>query len=339
MFYRLVGEDRYLQEIFTTYPGPQFDQTKLYPASEVVLHNNASDGYWLVISGRVYDASQFAHLHPGGLKIIQSYAGMDATVAYQKVQHDLNPEVDSLLGMYEIGAVRRLNFGSEWGAAITPKGLRFVSLTELYEAWVRFLYVVVEMENALLNDYSIRAEQVTHDERRGATHPSLYRAQLLLQTHERCLRDYVSKCSGPVLDHLWALTSGLCSDHQDYRWMRRQIAAIEASEDAHTTRALGPETLARLSKADPESLPDLDRLTDLLAEADRRFLSQMKLGLRQGVQVFEQFERQTLAQGREALLAAVQALPAVLGEYYRRVIDQGEIAARLSTASRQGRSH
>jgi len=30
----------------------------------------------------------------------------------KKVQHDVNPEVDSLLGMFEIGAVRRLDFGS-----------------------------------------------------------------------------------------------------------------------------------------------------------------------------------------------------------------------------------
>ena len=29
-FYRLVGEDRYLQEIFTTYPGAQFEQRRLY---------------------------------------------------------------------------------------------------------------------------------------------------------------------------------------------------------------------------------------------------------------------------------------------------------------------
>jgi len=64
---------------------------------------------------------------------------------------------------------------------VTPAGLQYVSLADLYAAWLRLLYAVVEMENALLNDYSIRAEQVTYDERPGATHPSLYRAQLLLQ--------------------------------------------------------------------------------------------------------------------------------------------------------------
>ncbi len=72
---RLIGEDRYMQEIFTTYAGPQFEQPRTYNASEVVCRNNDRDGYWMIISGRVYDLTEFAHLHPGGLKIIRSYAG------------------------------------------------------------------------------------------------------------------------------------------------------------------------------------------------------------------------------------------------------------------------
>jgi len=328
-FYRFVGEDRYRQEIFTTYPGPQFEERQLHNASEVVLHNNPQDGYWMVINGRVYDVSEFAHLHPGGLKIIQSYAGMDATVAYKKVQHDLNPEVDSLLGMFQIGAVRRLNFGSAWGTAITPTGLRFVSLAELYQAWARFLYATVEMENALLNDYSIRTEQVTYDEQRGAPRPSLYRTQLLLQTHERFLRDYVSKTTGPALEHLWAITSGLCSDHHDARWVRQQVAGIEASAVAQATRALGPNAQADLSAA---AIPDqplaqnelnrFERLTDILAEEDRRFLNEFKMILRRGLLVFELHERHTLTQGRQALLEVAEQLPQVLKGYYERVAQQ-----------------
>lgn len=318
-FYRLVGEDRYLQEVFTTYGGPQFEQEQVYPASEVVLHNNPQDGHWFIVNGRVYDVSQFAHLHAGGLKIIQSYAGMDATISYKKVQHDINPEVDSLLGMYQLGAVRRLSFGPDGGIAITPHGLQFVSLTRLYETWVRFLYTVVEMENALLNDYSIRTEQVTHDETRGEPRSSLYRAQLILQTHERFLRDYLAKASGPALEEVWALTSGLCSSRQDYRWMRQQIAEIEAGPAAQAVRALGAQALGRLAAMKPDELIELEQLTDRMCEADREFLKQMKLGLRRGLQVFEEFERQTIAQGHLALLDAAQSLPRVLADYYQRL--------------------
>lgn len=319
LFFRLVGEDRYLQEVFTTYAGAQFEQTRLYPASEVVLHNNPQDGYWLIINGRVYDASDFAHLHPGGLKIIQSYAGMDATIAYKKVQHDVNPEVDSLLGMYQLGAVRRLDFGTGGGVAITPQGLQFVSLTRLYETWVRFLYAVVEMENALLNDYSIGGEQVTHDETRGQPRRSHYRTQLLLQTHERFLRDYLAKICGTPLDELWALTSGLCSNQQDYRWMRERIGEIESGPAAQATRSLGSQALASLSATPESGLPALEKLTADLRNADRDFLNRFKLGLRRGLQVFEMYERQTASQGRTALLEAAQALPGVLAAYYQRL--------------------
>ncbi|HEU0291138.1 MAG TPA: cytochrome b5 domain-containing protein [Anaerolineales bacterium] len=318
-FYRLVGEGRYLQEVFTTYAGPQLEQAMSYPASEVVLHNNPEAGYWFIINGRVYDVSEFAHLHPGGLKIIQSYAGMDATISYKKAQHDINPEVDSLLGMYQLGAVRRLSFGSGGGIAITPRGLQFVSLTELYQTWIHFLYMVVEMENALLNDYSIRTEQVTYDETRGKPRSSRYRMQLLLQTHERFLHGYLARVSGRALEHLWALTSGLCSDHQDYRWMQKQIADIEASASAQAARALGMQAQSLLNNAASDRLAELEQLTDRLSETNREFLEQMKLGLRQGVQVFETFEKHTITQGRAQLLEAIGSIPHVLTGYYEKL--------------------
>jgi sulfite reductase (NADPH) flavoprotein alpha-component len=318
-FYRLVGEDRYMQEIFTTYGGAQFEQEQVIPASEVVLHNNPEDGHWFIINGRVYDLSEFAHLHAGGLKIIQSYAGMDATISYKKVQHDVNPEVDSLLGMYQLGAVRRLSFGAQGGVAITSHGLQFVSLTQLYETWVRFLYVVVEMENALLNDYSIRSEQVTHDEKRGDVHPSLYRTQLLLQTHERFLRDYLAKVSGRPLEELWALTSGLCSTNQDYRWMKAQMAKIESDPSVQAVRALGVRALEQLSSIPSDELGEFQTLTDQLCDTDREFLRQMKLSLRSGLQVFERYERQTILQGHIELIQVLQSLPQVMGHYYQRL--------------------
>jgi sulfite reductase (NADPH) flavoprotein alpha-component len=292
----------------------------------VATYNQPGAGYRLIINGRVYDVSEFGQMHPGGSKIIQSYAGLDATFAYQKVQHDVNPEVDSLLGMYEIGAVRRLNFGPAWGMAVTPKGLQYVALADLYAAWLRLLYAVVEMENALLNDYSIRAEQVTYDETRGAARPSLYRAQLLLQTHARCRRDYVAKATGPALAQLWALTSALCSDQHDYRWLPEQVALIEAGPAAQAVRALGETAQERLSAAGDPAVPPssellawFTNLTDLLAEEDRRFLYNFKLALQRGAQVFENYEAQTLTRGRRELLEVVQQLPGVLAAYYELV--------------------
>ncbi len=325
-FYGLVGADRYHQEIFTTYPGPQFDSRQVFAASEVAGYNDPAAGYRLIISGRVYDVTEFGQLHPGGFKIIQSYAGLDATFAYQKVQHDVNPEVDSLLGMYEIGAVRRLAFGPAWGLAVTPAGLQYVALADLYAAWLRMLYAVVEMENALLNDYSIQGEQVTHDETRGDPHPSLYRAQLLLQTHARAGRDYVTKATGPALAQLWALTSGLCSERANYGALPEQVAAIEAGPPAQAARALAAAAQDRLSAAGqpgqpllPATLAWLEQVTALFAAEDRRCLNTLKRTLQQGAQVFEAHEPHTLTRGRRALLAVVQALPAVLADYYARL--------------------
>jgi sulfite reductase (NADPH) flavoprotein alpha-component len=321
MLRRLVAEDRYMQEIFTTYGGAQIDQRRTYNASEVVCHNSEQDGYWMIISGRVYDLSEFGHLHPGGIKIIQSYAGMDATDAYQKVLHDANPEVDAMLGMYEIGAVRRLNFGTAWSVAITAKGLTYVTLKDAYRAWISLLYTVVEMENALQNDYHIRLEPVTYDETSSGTSSSPYKLQLLLQTHQRFMQEYLAKLSGAPIERLWALTSGIHSEHQDLRWMQRTIAAIKQLASAQAVAQLDQQISARLkgNVHDTSSTAPAVAWCARLEQEDKRCMSEIKQALRAGVQVFEQLERETIARGGGQLLAAARALPKVLEAYYARL--------------------
>ncbi|MBK8135600.1 MAG: cytochrome b5 domain-containing protein [Chloroflexi bacterium] len=162
MLYRLIGEDRLMLEIFTTYAGTHFDHGKpQFDMSDVAQHNSGEQGYWIVISGRVYEMREFNHIHPGGAKIIQSYSGMDGTLAYQKVEHHINPEVDSMLGMFELGVVRTPDFGQEWGVAVSDKGLRFVTLRDTYLAWTDLLQMLVEIENAVQNDFRVRYEPLT----------------------------------------------------------------------------------------------------------------------------------------------------------------------------------
>ena len=79
----------------------------------------------MIISGRVYDLTEFAHLHPGGLKIIRSYpAWMRPKPTKSAPRCELGGRCDA--GMYEIGAVRRLDFGQVWSVAISPARLHFL---------------------------------------------------------------------------------------------------------------------------------------------------------------------------------------------------------------------
>jgi sulfite reductase (NADPH) flavoprotein alpha-component len=318
IFYRLVGEDRYLLEVFTTYAGAQFAQKRVIPASEVVLRNNDEAGYWMIIDGRVYDLSEYAHLHPGGLKIMRSYAGLDATAAYRMVLHDVNSEVNVLLGLYEIGVVRRLDLGQAWGAALSPDGLQFVTLKDVYRAWVRLLYQVVEMENALANDFSIRQEPVTYDEAIHGLSLSRYRLQQYLQSHARFRRDYQAKVRGEPLQQLWLLTASLCDERATATWLQERLTAVQESAAARHFAAWETGLPARLHDPhlDEHSLGELEAACAQLEEADRAFMQAMKEALRCGVQLFEQYEAGTLVHGRNELLTLMKRLPEVLAGYY-----------------------
>ena len=51
----------------------------VYTWDEVQKHCHRND-QWLVINRKVYNVTQWAKRHPGGLRVISHYAGEDATV-------------------------------------------------------------------------------------------------------------------------------------------------------------------------------------------------------------------------------------------------------------------
>jgi cytochrome b involved in lipid metabolism len=323
---RLNGDGRYAKEIYTTYPGPHFAHEQTYDASEVVSHNDPESGYWTIINGRVYDLTRFAHLHPGGDKIIRSYAGLDATDAYRTARHHANPEVDAMLGLYEIGAVRRLDFGSSWSVAVSPDGLRLVPLKDTFRAWIGVLYTAVEMENAVANDYGIRSEPVTYDERADAVSMSPYKARLLFQTHRRFVAEHLSTLTGERFERLWAVTSGLDGEVHDVRWMRRAVADTRAGPAARGALELEAQVLAAFRRTarldtgpDPAADDWLETTCGALEEADRWLMRDLKLALRGGLQVFERLERDTVRAGAGDLRVAAAGLPGIVEDYLGRV--------------------
>jgi hypothetical protein len=249
---------------------------------------------------------------------------MDGTPADRKVLHHDMPEVHSMFGMYEIGAVRRLDFGMEWGVAVGPGGLHFLTLSDVYRAWVRALYNVVEMENALNIDYGLKDQTIIADDSPTAYPP--IKLQYLLEVHERFMVNFVDGATGQILEDLWAVTSGLCSQDQDVRWMKDYVARIRKSSEFHhvegITRGL-QDMVDELSVGDDsksESIRTLKRSLDLLEVEDKRFLHDMKMTLRSGVQVFEECEADAVRSGRDRLMAAIYEIPLVLETYKARAL-------------------
>ncbi|EUC62356.1 L-lactate dehydrogenase (cytochrome) [Rhizoctonia solani AG-3 Rhs1AP] len=66
-------------------------------AHEVATHNTP-ESCWIIVSGQVYDVTEFLSEHPGGSAILLKHAGKDATAAYEVahgpeiIQEGLSPE-------------------------------------------------------------------------------------------------------------------------------------------------------------------------------------------------------------------------------------------------------
>ncbi|MEU0558067.1 FHA domain-containing protein [Dactylosporangium sp. NPDC006015] len=314
---RLVAEGRLGEDVFTTYlghaqQGPRFD------VSDLARRNTPEAGYWMAIGGAVFDVGEFLHLHVGGAHIIRNHAGLDATAAYRKVLHHTHAEIDAQLAMYHIGHLRRLRFGSRWGVVLTEEGLRSLPLEELFRSWVRLVYLVVGMENALSADYGFTTATATAGEDPAELTP--FKAQYVLEAHRRFLVSYLDGLLQEDLRTLWRQTVGFCDPAQDVGAYDDALAALSGTTHAALVRHSGPAVRELLLTGE-----DHRRVTALCytyAHADVQLLRDVKTALLTGVRAFETHEADVVEHAAADLLGAARAPLDVIAAYYRRLAGQ-----------------
>ena len=251
-FRRLTAERRYVAEVFTTYTGPQAAIARQIDASELATHTGGSPNPWLAVRGRVYDMTEFRLLHPGGDILIDGYAGTDATAAYEHVRHHHHAEVDAMLSMYEIGAMRRLDLGRAWGTMVGADGLEVVELSDLFTSWVRLLYLAIEMHNAAKTDVDIRQKQVTRDS--GVGERTAYALQFCIEAHDRFVLNNRELVDEPVA-RLWAMVTGLCDQRRDVRELPNRIAEALATEEVVAADTAGTRCMPSSSGSSTTPTP------------------------------------------------------------------------------------
>jgi sulfite reductase (NADPH) flavoprotein alpha-component len=321
---RLVAERRLMQDVFTTSApasAPGAAGAGLYDASELALHNDGDHGYWLAIDGNVYDVTELMHLHPGGPTILRESVGLDASREYRAILHHQKPAVDAQLPIYKIGAIRRLDFGSSWGIALVPgEGIEYVPVRDLFRAWVRYLHLVVEMQNALRNDFGYLSAPLTPGDAAHELNP--LKVQLVANTHLRFLEAYFDGVLGPDLRRLFALTVGACAPREPVDRIGREVAAVLDTVDAKRMRSASEAArflYEEVKGVDPvpttEAWERAQRFCAIVEERDQRFLSDVKHVVRAGVRVFEELEAGTVDRGGERLVACLDAVPPLVRQY------------------------
>jgi sulfite reductase (NADPH) flavoprotein alpha-component len=310
---RLVAEGRLSEDVFTTYLG-HAQQGRRFDVSELARHTTAEAGYWMAIGGAVFDVSEFLHLHIGGPHIIRNHVGLDATAAYRKVLHHAHAEIDAQLAMYQIGHLRRLRFGARWGVALSEAGLRSLPLEELFRTWVRFVYLLVGMENALSADYGFTASVTTLGEDPRELTP--FKAQYVVEAHRRFLVSYLDGLLHDDMRTLWQLTAGFCDPDQDIRAFDASLATISARADA---------ALVRHSVSAVKDLDDFHHVTALCrtyAHADVQLLRDLKSAVLAGVRAFEEHEADVIERAGATLLDATRSALAAVSSYHQRLAAQ-----------------
>ncbi len=81
---------------------------KVLDVNEVAKHNTVSD-CWMIINNKVYDISNYASSHPGGVRNILNYCGKESTQAFDTKGGQGDPHSSRAQQMLEKDYIGNLN--------------------------------------------------------------------------------------------------------------------------------------------------------------------------------------------------------------------------------------
>lgn len=310
--YRMVGDRRLLSEVHSD-ARPLDENPRLFDVSEIARHNDAQHGYWLVIDRVVYDLTEFIELHPGGRRVIQAYAGMDATHGFARAHYN-RADVDAMRESYRIGMVRTPSFDDHLVRVDAPSGALTVDASVAHRTLVKALSLVVEMQNALAADQSLQ----THKEEGelGAGGRSAYKLMRGVETHRRFLKNYLAVLSHDTLPELWCLTQGLLFADTSADWMQTYLTKLRSSSAAEHTEALALDAFDNFARWHDTGA--LQSLVEAFEAVDLWFLRAMKDTLRVALREFERHGPLVRTRGAVRVRRACQRMAGVVRQYYRR---------------------
>jgi cytochrome b involved in lipid metabolism len=276
-----------------------------FSRSQVAQHNDEAQGYWFSIEQRVYDVTAFMPSHPGGDRILQLYAGRDATLGFRRVHQDRR-HVTALLQQCRIGVLRSVACSGQAEHAAHHAALHCLDAT---------LQLVVEMQNALRVDHSFRLEPLA-----GAlgqsqpTRRSRYELQRGLETHARFHREYLDVLSGESLPQL---ASSIEPAAEFVAGFRARLETLQRSPASVVARGAALELFGEFERfADHElaaSVASFEVLDSGLLRAWKRELSR-------SLRVLERDHSPALQLGDSQLVYTVcDRLLSHLVEYFRSV--------------------
>ncbi len=317
----MKGENRYEFSVL-----PETDLTSELPVvwdiSEVTLHNNDIQGYWMIINQRVYDITRLLHLHEGGALILRHQSGLDATEEYQEIEHHKDEKIQNKLAAYEIGHVRIIDFEFRWGIAPVAGQYQFILFKDFWMLWTKKVFLLVEMENAVNTLFSYY-DCVVRYWNEPCEKLMAYQLQATADGHNTFIRYYLQEAFNHIVE-LWAVTASMCSIQTDLFFLREQYEIIQFSEAYEKNSALVllcQDKIEKIHKSDlslSEAYRSYQPLLKELIHSDKVLITDLKESLRSGLKVFETFGKEVVDKGESKLLGSLTAILPVVRQYFER---------------------
>ncbi len=316
--YQMVGDHRMLMEIHTD-AKPLDEAPRLFDVSEIARHNDTRNGWWVVIDRVVYDLTEFVELHPGGRRVVQAYAGMDATHGFARAHYG-RADVDAMRETYRIGMVRTPVFDDYVVQVEGPNGQVAVDCGAAYRAFARALQLVVEMQNALYADQSLQ-HAIPHEP--SERMPDVrtrdpYKQLRAIETHRRFLKNYFEVLTQRTLPELWRISHGLFYAEQPVEQLPRMLDDLLHTPFAEQVTSLAQHAFDQFEAFRAQGA--LFTLVEAFEALDDWFLNEMKHTLTLALREFEVHGADVRSLGSTRVRRACLRMAGVVRQYFRRAV-------------------
>ncbi len=273
-----------------------------YKLSEIALHNNDKNGYWIIIYDQVYDVSSFMNLHPGGNTIIKHVAGIDATNEFIGINHHNNPSINSMLAMYKIGYVDKPKISNAWTIRMTDDGLHYVNFETFYKSWIKYFHLVIEMENGWLIERESNLKKEVKQDKESIIS---YVANMMNEHHGFYQRIF-SVLFSKELQELWSMVLGFFDPNKNFgkliAVMRAHLVNIENHNANYETGFKYFKSRMQEDKINLNKANKLVKLYEKQLELDNSLIERLKLSMIEGTTILEvKNEQEMLSKGKEVV--------------------------------------
>ncbi|MFM7559920.1 hypothetical protein, partial [Cylindrospermopsis raciborskii] len=233
------------------------------------------------------------------------------------VGHHADQEIQAMLTDYRIGLVKQ--FSHQQVSSL---------IDNCYRNWIKYLFLIVEIQNALDNDFSVQREIATQDEVKNGISISPVKLMMYIKTHQRFVLEFLPQIFGQTWEYIWQTTGEMYQE--DLTELGQVIPQLEETEIMPNVLDLYSNFITQLKIAVANDIITTDsvminlhKFCTHLEQLDSDLIEQVKLIVCKIVRLWEEYGYDVMSlEAKTKIKQIALQFPQIMWYYYQQIASE-----------------